>query len=633
MKWFYLTSVLAVIALSASPFALLKDEHYRVPEGKVVAYNIYGSKVRSIDPATCGDTTSASIQGNIYEGLYTYHYLKRPLEVIPQLAEGMPKISADGLTYTIKIKKGVKYSRNPCFGVDESGRCRTRTMRAGDFVLAFKRIADFHVTTSLSLAFIQDRLLGLEEFRNKTKRYKAGDLSRYDKEELPGVKALDEHTLQFRLKKRFPQFLYVLAMHVYAPIPPEVIEYHLAGRADGKGGREPIPLDERSPEIHRREAVVGTGPYLFTDWVRGGRIVMKRNPDFRDDFYPLQGAPGDKEAGLLEDAGKKLPFVDVRFWTYVPESNPAWMLFLTKQRDTSGIPRDVYDTVITPDRGLAETWRKRGIRLMKDPYPAIYWFAFNMEDKLVGKSKSLRQGMSLAFDVERYIDVIFNGRGKRAINTIPSTFKGHKEAGPSPYAKLDLDLARKKIAQAKMELAAAGAITPGQDIPEITLDMPSRDEHSRRMGEFAQGQFRSIGIKLKIVLNDWPTLQKKVHNKQCQMYAMGWHADYPDAENFLQLYYSPNIRRGTNNTNYSNPAFDTLFKRAAVIMQEAERVPLYAKMTKMLNEDCPVLLLSEPVSFTLIYDWVHNFKSHPIGYGLGKYTRLDVAARRKAGGL
>jgi len=632
MKCFYLISAVIVALLAASPFAFLPPGQAGKFAGKIVSYNVYGSKVKSIDPATCGDTTSSAMQGNVWEGLYTYHYLKRPVEVIPLLAADFPNVSPDGLTYTIPLRRGVKYARNACFGVDADGRARTRTVRAEDFVLAFKRIADYHLTTRLSLAFIEDKILGLTEYRQKTRTYAKGDFSRYAKERLSGVEALDEHTLQIKLTRPFPQLLYVLAMHVYAPIPQELIDYHLATQPTRNAGRVPVPMNQRDPEIRTIEAMVGTGPYIMTEWVKAGRIVFERNPDYREDYYPTEGAPGDAEAGLLADAGKRIPFVDVRYLTFVAESNPAWMLFLTKQRDTGGIPRDVFATVISPSRELTDAWQKRGIRLEKSTYPAIFWLAFNMEDKVVGASKSLRQALCLAFDVETYIDVIFNGRGVRAVNTIPRDFKGHAEAGPSPYARFDPELAAEKIALAKQELAAAGVIQPGEKIPELTIDMPGTDEHYRRVGEFAQAQFKRIGVTLKVEMNDWPTLQEKVHNKQAQIYAMGWHADYPDAENFLQLYYSPNIKRGTNNTNYSNPKFDALFEKAAVIPDEDERIPLYAEMARMISDDCPVLLLSEPITFGLLYEWVSNYKPHPIAYGLGKYTRIDAELRRRRGG-
>jgi len=632
MRWFYVISVSVVSLMSASPFLLLERPGSGRYAGKVVSYNVYGAKVKSIDPATCGDTTSSSIQGNVWEGLYTYHYLKRPLEVIPLLAKELPKVSRDGLTYTIQLKEGVKYSRNACFGYEASGRPATRTVRADDFVLAFKRVADYHLTTRLSLAFIEDKIVGLKEYRERTRTYPKGDFTRYTKESLPGVRSLGEHVLQIELKRPFPQLLYVLAMHVYAPIPHELLEYHLATRPSSGGSRRPVPADQRDVEIRKIEAMVGTGPYVMTEWIKGGRIVMERNPEFREDLYPAEGGPGDVEFGLLNDAGKPLPFVDVRDLIFVKEDDTAWQMFERKLRDVGGIPREMYAQVISPSKELTDEWRGRGIRLVKSGYPAVYWLAFNMKDRVVGSSKSLRQALSLSFDVEKYIEAIFNGRGVRAVNTLPRDFKGHTEAGPSPYARFDLDLAREKIAEAKKELAAVGVIKPGEDIPVLTLDMPGTEESFRRVGEFAQGQFAPIGIRLKIEMNDWPTLQEKVHNKQTQMYAMGWHADYPDAENFLQLYYSPNIERGTNNTNYENPRFDKLFEKAGVIPDEAKRIPLYVEMVRMLNEDCPVLLLSEPVSFTLLYGWVSNFKPHPIAYGLGKYTRIDTALRREMGG-
>ena len=632
MKWFYVISLLIVGLLAASPFVLLSKPEQGRFAGKVVSYNTYGAKVKSVDPATCGDTTSSGMQGNVFEGLYAYHYLKRPVEVIPLLAAALPTVSPDALTYTIPLKKGVEYAPNPCFGMDEANRPLTRTVRADDLVLAFKRIADYHLTTKLSLAFIEDRIVGLKKYREKTKTYRKGDFTRYEKEELPGVRAIDEHTLEIRLTRPFPQLLYVLAMHVYAPIPHELIEYHLATEPSGNGNRKPVPMNDRDPEIRTIEAMVGTGPYRMTEWIEGSRIVFERNERFRKDYYPTEGGPGDEAAGLLKDAGKQVPFVDVRSLIFVQEDDTAWRMFRSGQRDVAGIPRDVYAQVISPTKELAQTWEKRGIRLVKSTYPAIYWLAFNMADPVVGKSKSLRQALCLSFDVETYVEVIFNGRGTRAVNTIPSDFKGHKEAGPGPYAHLDLTLARRKIKLAKEELVAAGVIGEGDDIPELTLDMPGTDEQSRRVGEFAQGQFQQVGVRVKIEMNDWPTLQKKVHNKQTQMYAMGWHADYPDAENFLQLYYSPNIELGTNNTNYRNPKFDKLFEQAGILAREEDRIPLYAEMIRMVSEDCPVLLLTEPISFVLLYDWVGNYKPHPVGYGFGKYTRIDAALRRKMGG-
>ena len=627
MKWFYVAALLVVTGLVLSPLGFLPDRAEEDYAGRMVYRGSYGAEIKSLDPATCGDTTSSGMQGNCYEGLYCYHYLKRPVEVIPQLAGGMPEISSDRLTYTIRLKPGVRYARNPCFGSEEDGRPGTREVRAEDFVLAFKRVADYHINTGLAWAFLSGRIVGLDAWRVKSQAYQAGDFSRYD---LPveGITAPDELTFRIRLTEPFPQMVQVLAMHVYAPIPPEAVDYWLGTEADGKGGRRGIALKDRSTEFREAEQVVSTGPYVMKEFRRRDRIVFARNPEFRQDYYPTEGAPGDREAGLLDDAGKAVPFMDVMRLDCVPEDYSSWMRFLSRQVEASGIPRENFDFVVTPDKELAEKWRKRHIYLSKYESPSVYWIVFNMEDPIVGASKSLRQALCLAYDVANHIEVLYNGRGVRAVNIIPRVVKGHGEAGPGPYYRLDLEAAKLKIAQAKAELAEAGMLVDGE-IPELKLDLGSNDRGARLMAEFARQQLAKVGVRLKAVYNDWPTLQQKVHNKQVQMYTMGWHADYPDAENFLQLFYSPNIARGTNNANYANPDFDRLYEQIRTMPDTLERTEIYARMANMISEDCPVLLLSEPISYVLYYDWVRNVKHHPVGYGFTKYRRIDTALRSR----
>lgn len=630
MKGFYIIATVVVALLTLSPFFMLGEKKGDLFTGKSVRFGSYGSAVKSIDPATCGDTTSTTFQGNVYDGLYAYHFLKRPLEVIPALADGMPKVSDDGMTYRIKIKGGVKFHRNVCFGKNGDGTFKTRTVRADDFVFAFKRIADYHINTGLAWAFI-GRVKGLKEFRKKSRKYKAGDFSRYDKLDIEGVKAIDELTLEFRLSEPFPQFIYVLAMHVYAPVPREAVDYWLGSEDDGRGGRKSISMEERTAEFYEAKHVVGTGPYMFHTFERKYKIILVRNPEYRDDFYPTQGAPGDKEKGLLDDAGKKLPLIDVLHYDFVAESYSGWMLFQKKLQDASGIPKEAFDSVINPGKQLEDAWKKKHINLTTYSSPSVYWIVFNMEDKIVGASKSLRQALCACFDVESYLKVLYNGRGKRAVNILPSTFKGWKESGQGPYYKLDLELAKRKIADAKKELAAKDLLENGK-IPELMIDLGGTGRPAARQAEFIKQQFAKIGIRLKYNLNDWPTLQGKVHNKRCQMYTMGWVADYPDAENFLQLYYSPNIKKQTNNSNFSNPRFDKLYKQIRTMRDCPRRTGIYAEMVNIISEECPILPMTEPLSYVLFYDWSQNVKPHPIGAGYTKYRRIDTDLRHRLGG-
>lgn len=633
MKWFYLALSIVLILLILSPFFMLSDEFKKQQADGTVYHAEYSSAVKSIDPATCGDVTSSSIQANIYEGLYCYHYLKRPLEAVPQIAEDLPEISEDGLTYTIHLKKNVLYHRNPCFGEEGNGIWETRAVNAADFLLSFKRVADYHINTGLAWAFMAGRIEGLDDYRKKTKQFKAGDFSRY---EIPvsGLKALDDHTLQIRLVEPFPQFVYVLSMHVYAPVPMEAVSYWLTAKADETGKRVPVPVHERNTEFMEPEHVVGTGPYLLKTWKRKWKIHLIRNPEFRPEYYPKEGEPasddyeGDEAAGLLVDAGKKVPFVDEIRYRFIEETYSSWMLFLGRQVDVAGIPPETFESVIGPEKELTDKWKEKNIYLKRFTDPSIFWLAFNMEDPIVGKSKALRQAICLGYDAENDIKILSNGRGVQPVNIIPSSFKGHKETGPGSYYRYDLSAAKEKIKEAKKELA--GVLEEGE-IPELKLDL-SNGTFAVRTADFVRQQFAALGLKIKVSFNDWPTLQRKVHNKQSQMYMMGWLADYPDAENFLQLFYSGNIDKGTNNANYSNPVFDSLYQLARVMQDCPERTEMYARMANMISEDCPVFLRVAPENFILYYNWVRNIKPHPIGHGYLKYRRIDTAIRKKLGG-
>ena len=237
--------------------------------------------------------------------------------------------------------------------------------------------------------------------------------------------------------------------------------------------------------------------------------------------------------------------------------------------------------------------------------------------------------MSLCIDNESYGKTIWQGRGKPAINCLASSIPGHSEAGASPYARFNLAAARKKLIAAKKELAAARLLKDGR-IPTLTLDLGGRDALTETMAKFLQKQFAAIGLKVDVKMNTWVELLKKTNEGKAQMLTLGWHADYPDPENFLQLYYSPNITETTNTTRYSNPTYDDLFRKFTALPYGTARDKLCKKLVNMISEDCPVLLLNEPVSVSAHYKWLHNVKPHPIAYGTARYLRIDAETRAGA---
>jgi ABC-type transport system substrate-binding protein len=598
-----------------------------------------------VDSTTCSDTSSSAIQGEFYEGLYAYDYLMRdhgrPV-VIPQLAAAPPEISEDRLTYTIRLRKGVMYHRNPCFGLADNGVPQTREVVAGDFVLAFKRIADGHnVRASLAWGLIAGRIAGLDGYRETCREdYAQGDFSRFDLD-VEGVRALDDYTLQLKLTQPYPQLRLVLAMHLYAPCPREAVDYWLAGKGHPDG---PVTEDKRKINFQSEEQIVGTGAYLLQTWSRKHEIVLVRNPEYRHQTYPtreeLLALVEDKEAGnawldeieamgLLRDAGKTLPLIDAMQFRFVSQPFPSWQLFLTKQADASGVPREAFAAVFTPGKELTDAWKSKNIYVRKSYPPTVYWIVFNMEDPILGASPSLRRALCLAYNVEAEMKVLRNGRGRRATSIVPSAFAAHEAAGPGPYFRYDLDEAKTHLAKAREELAAAGKLTEDGRIPKLKFYLTEGNE---RQGQFVEQQFGQLGVDIEAYYQDWSTLQQLVHTNQAQMFIMGWHADYYDAENFLQLFYSKNIEAGTNSSLYRNKRFDELYERTRTMPEGPERLELYAEAIRIVCEDCPVLMTTELESIALYYDWYRNVLPHPLGYGFGKYRRIDVDLRRQLGG-
>jgi ABC-type transport system substrate-binding protein len=660
MKLFYIIAVIIVAILALAPMYLLPEAEslqaevvdYYTEDGEpvylenpVIRYDTYGGAIRSVDSTTCSDTSSSAIQGEFYEGLYAYDYLMRdhgrPV-VIPQLATELAHISEDRLRYTIPLRKGVRYHRNPCFGKESNGLNATREVVAGDFVLSFKRIADGHnVRASLAWGLISGRIVGLDDYRKTCRdEYRPGDFSRYNLD-VEGVRALDDHTLQLTLTRPYPQLQKVLAMHVYAPCPREAVDYWLAGKGRPEG---PVPMEKRQVNFTTQEQIVGTGPYLLQGWTPKHDIVLVRNPEYREQTYPsreeLLALVEDKEAGnawldeieamgLLEDAGKSIPMIDAMHFRYVKESFPAWNLFLTKQSDASGVPREAFDAVFTPGEELTEEWQKRAIYVRRAFPPTVYWIVFNMDDPVLGASPSLRRALCMAYNVDAEMKLLRNGRGRRATSIVPSAFAAHEAAGPGPYYCFDLDEARKHLDKAREELAAAGQLTAEGRIPKLKFYLT---EGGERLGQFVEQQFGQLGVDIEAYYQDWPTLQHLVHTHQAQMFIMGWHADYYDAENFLQLFYSENIAAGTNSSLYRNERFDEIYEQIRTMPEGPERLELYAEAIRILCEDCPVLMTTELETVALYHDWYQNVLPHPLGYGFGKFRRIDTELRRQLGG-
>lgn len=554
---------------------------------------ITSQKIKGFDPIYSADLYAANEIGKVYEGLLEFHYLKRPYELMPNLAAAMPEVSKDGLTYTFKLKTGVVFHDSKAFPGGKG-----RELNADDVLFSIRRLADPKLQ-STGWWVLDGKIAGLNEWRDKNAN---AEKVNYD-EPVEGLKKIDSHTVQFKLSKPFPQFLYALAMPFTFVVAKEAVETF---------GQE----FQNHP--------VGTGPFKLDYFDNSNRIVYHRNPTFREKLYPSDGEASDESAGLLADAGKKLPLVEKIVVNVIVESNPQWLNFQKGSADLMAVPKDNFDqAVIVKEDGtktIAEDMGKKGIRLSVVPSLDTTYVAFNHEDPLFKNNLKLRQAMSLAYDRVDSNKLFYNNTAQIAHSIIPPGIAGHKKDYKNPYVERNLELAKKLLKEA--------GYPEGKGLPELTYETVGSTV-ARQQAEFFAKCMADIGIKIKISTNTWPELVKKTNTKTAQMFGMAWGADYPDAENFLALMYGPNASPGSNASNYSNPNFDKIFAQASVMQDGPERTELYEKLYEMVGDDVPWIYGMHRTTVSLAQGWLKNYKYIEFNHTQAQYLNVDLEAKKE----
>jgi ABC-type transport system substrate-binding protein len=551
------------------------------------------AKIKGLDPGQASDLYSSTMVSLVYEGLLDYHYLKRPYTLQPALAESMPSWSTDRKTLTFKIKSGVVFQDDPSFK-ETAGKGRELT--AEDFVYTFKRLAD-PKAEGTGFWIFDGKIVGLNAWREEAQKTGKADYAR----PVEGLRALDRYTLQLKLIEPSYQMLYYLAMPFATVVPREAVEQYGADFV-------------RNP--------VGTGPYRLdrNHLNLNSKLVFTRNPTYRKVEYPSEGTEEDQSSGLLEDAGKLLPIADRINVQVLVEPQTLWLNFLDGKIDVSTIPKDNFQQAVSPTKDLSPDLKAKGIRLLKQANLDVTRDSFNLKDPILGKNKTLRQALSLALNVEPVIELFYNGRALPAQGPVPPGLAGNDPGFKNPYREFN-------IAKAKDLLAKAG-YPEGKGLPPIEYLAPASST-SRQVSDYIAQSFAQIGVQLKPNLMTWPEFEKSVKNKKGQMYGFAWGADYPDAENFLQLFYSKNVSPGPNDSNYTNPEFDRLFEAALKLPDSPPRTELYKKMVRLLAEDAPWIFGVHRVDFVLAHPWVRNVKLHEFDNGRWKYYRVVPELKKK----
>ncbi len=639
-----------------------------------VIYSSFSERPKRLDPVSSYSSNEYQFIAQIYEPPLQYHYLLRPYTLIPLTASQLPEVRYFGENevlvdedavanikyseYTIKINSGIIFQPHPAFAMDDQGErinlnlseedlegihtlsdfelTGARELTAEDYVYQIKRIASPYLHSPIA-GVMREYIVGFDEFRKQVRE----EFPNPDEEwvdlrdiKLAGVSIVDRYTYRIRIKGKYPQLVYWMAMPFFAPMPWEAEQFYAQ---DG--------MEERNISLNWYP--VGTGPFMLTENNPNLRMVMEKNPNFHDERYPSEGDPEDRANGLLEDAGKKLPLVDKAVYSLEKENIPYWSKFLQGYYDASGVSSDSFDQAIqfgsAGDVQLTDLMKAKGIQLETAVTTSILYMGFNMIDPVVGgdseRARLLRRAISIAVDYEEYISIFANGRGVAAQSPIPPGIFGNieGEAGVNPFVydwkfsepkRKDVDVAKQLMKQAGYE----NGIDPKTNKPLVlNFDTPSAGPDAKAQLNWMRKQYQKLGIQLVIRATDYNRFQEKMRNGTSQIFQWGWNADYPDPENFFFLLYGPNAKvkhHGENAANYSNPEFDQLFEKMKNIKNGPERLAIIKEMTRIAQEDAPWLWGFHPKAFSLFHDWYKNVKPNLMANNLLKYKRVDAEERQ-----
>lgn len=652
------------------------DPYPAADAGQNILYTVFTERPKHLDPAQSYTEDELAFTGQIYEPPLQYHYLKRPYELMPATVEAVPQprffdaagreLPADVApervaesVYELKLKPGIRFQPHPAFALDAHGQplylgknaadgrqsmsdfaeMATRELTADDYIYQIKRLAHPRLHSPI-FGMMADKIVGLqalgESLGQAAKALPKDAWLDLDEHALSGVQKVDALTWRIRIKGKYPQFLYWLAMPFFAPVPREVDRFFSQPGMAAKN----FSLDWWP---------VGTGPYFLAENDPNRRMVLVRNPNFHGQTYPCEGEASDRTTGLLDDCGKSLPFIDRAIFTREKEAIPYWNKFLQGYYDASGISSDSFDQAVRVnvggEVGLTDEMQAKGIRLLTSVKSSTFYMGFNMLDPVVGglvpRSTRLRQAISIAIDQEEYISIFANGRGIAAQGPLPPGIFGYEngEAGIDRvvYDWVDGKPKRKPIEQARLLMVEAG-YPNGRDEKTgeplvVNLDTTGGGSGEKSRLDWLVRQFAKIDIQLVVRSTDFNRFQDKIRKGNVQLYYLGWNADYPDPENFFFLLDGNEGkvgRGGENASNYANPAFDRLFARMKNMDNTPERLAIVREMNGFLHHDAPWVFGFHPKSYTLSHRWLKNRKPSEVGNNILKYQRIDTVDRSNA---
>jgi peptide/nickel transport system substrate-binding protein len=530
-------------------------------------------ELRTLDPARLNDAPSGHIVHQIFDLLVDFD---SALVLKPALAESW-EVSPDGLTYTYHLRKGVLFHDSPVFAGGKG-----REMKASDVKYSFDRIMDARAG-AFGASYFTDKVKGAQEYKLATDTA----MTSGKEPSIPGVtgfRVVDDYTFAIDLLKPLAVFKFYPALGFCYIYPKEAVDKY--GRDFG-------------------QHPVGTGPFVFDHWKADQELVLKRNPHYWG----------------VDEAGNQLPLLDEIKLTFIKDERQQINEFTQGNLEESyRIPSEFFRQVVDPSGKLTEGYAK--FRL--DAIPALssqYYGMLVTSD--IFKDKRVRQAFNYAIDRDKVVRFVLQGQaaGPAIHGLIPGSMPGYDTSKVHGYT-FDLTKARALMAEA--------GYPDGKGFPAVTLQLNSGGGRNELVAQAVQDMIsKGLGVTVQIKVLEWPQHQELLETGKAPLFRLGWSADYPDADSFLNLFYSktlpanPADRSPVNSTRYSNPEFDALFEKALTTTDDAGRIALYEQAEQIAVNDAPMLFIYHDLDYRLVQPYVKGYTSNAMDRRVFKYAWFD----------
>lgn len=554
--------------------------------------------IDTLDPQQFADDPSFQIIMAIFEPMYEWDYLASPPKLSPLTAAALPELTDGGNTWTIRLKKGIRFTDDPAFGG------KPRELTADDYVYSIKRWMDPNGRRGGS-PIITDLLLGARPVVDAAT--KAGKFD-YDRP-IEGLTAVDRYTLQLRLSE------------INYPTVRDVLSFV------GASAREVVEAAGRDVRVR----AIGTGPYVLKEWKQGSRILLAANAGYREASFP---ASDDPARAALERSmkGKSIPQIGAIEIAIMDEDLPRLLQFERGGLDMIVLRGEVASRLVA-DGKLKPEYASRGFVRHVFPEPFTFKFYFNMVDPVIGGTEkervALRRAMAYAVDVNSLIRIVYAGQALPANQYIPPGVGGHDPAVPVK-ALYDPAAANALLDRFGYKSRDAEGFRMTPDGKPLTINMTLRSGAvMREVQTLWKKNLDAVGLRTDFHVTPFQDAIKELEQGKFQSYFGGFGGS-PSGYNVLSQLHSRQPRR-VNITQFSNADFD---RAAEDFLRSATPAAQIAAARKM-NDIALTWMPEMPALFRLESDilqpWVQGY-APPIFTSYYKYLDIDLAQRKAASG-